>query len=361
LKPWIGSYLADLRLFRVLAHLMAHLADVERSMSTSRSVPAYLAIPPTAPLMAAAGEKHEYEIVGSSAAVRRLRLQIRRIGPHFRTVLIQGEAGTGRELVARALHEMSQGAGGPFVVCHATDIANAAADEERMEAIGRLMKIAQRGTLFLAGVGEMPLEVQGPMLNALKRYELAQVRVNASQRADLRMIASTVEDLKILVSTGRFRQELYQRLATVDIALPPLREHMEDLPELVRHFLHRSTSLYGKSIHRISESAMERMQRYRWPGNVRELESVLRNGVVQSEGRVLESCHLPMFAEEIAPERPAMGASESARLQDVVERHVLRVLKDCRGNKLRAAEVLGISRSTLYRMLDAGAPLSTVD
>jgi DNA-binding NtrC family response regulator len=281
--------------------------------------------------------------------MKRLRLQVRRIGPHFRTVLVSGEAGTGKELVARALHGM--GHGGPFVVCHA-----AAADDVLAEcegtagpvgAIGHLMTKARRGTLFFDRANEMTLETQGRLLRALRRHELA-------PRIDLRMIASTSEDMKILMSTGRFLQELYQRLATVDIALPPLRERMEDLPELARYFLGRFAPLYGRSVHEIGDEAMERMKMYRWPGNLRELESVLRNGMMQSEGKVLESRHLPVFAETSDLDSTT-STGESVRLQDVVEQHVLRVLKDCGGNKLRAAEVLGISRSTLYRMLDSGA------
>ena len=187
----------------------------------------------------------------------------------------------------------------------------------------------------------------------LRQYE-------SPQRKDLRIIASTHADLRILVSTGRFRQELHQRLATVDIALPPLRERMEDVAELARHFLGRFALLYATSVREIADEAMERMKEYRWPGNVRELESVLRKGVLQCEGEVLESRHLPLSAGTGGLEASTTDTSKSARLQDVVEQHVVRVLHDCGGNKLRAAEVLGISRSTLYRMLDAGPSVSVL-
>jgi DNA-binding NtrC family response regulator len=290
--------------------------------------------------------------------MRRLRLQVRRIGPHFRSVLVSGEAGTGKELVARALHAMSQGASGPFVACQAAELEDALveceAGAEAAGTLGRLMKRSQRGTLFLHEISEMHLEAQGRLLRVLKEYELAQGRLEAPQKMDLRMIASTSEDLRALASTGRFRQELYQRLATVDIAVPRLRERIEDLPELARYFLRRFALVYGKGVHEIADEAMERMKTYRWPGNVRELESVLLSSVLQSKGAVLESHHLPVFTEASVWEQAAVEEGGSARLQDVVEQHVLRVLKDCGGNKLRAAEVLGISRSTLYRMLGAG-------
>jgi DNA-binding NtrC family response regulator len=308
-------------------------------MSISRSA----SLCTTLPLSNAAGafseERDETEIVGNSAAMKRLRVQVRRIGPHFRAVLVSGEAGTGKEFVARALHARSYVADGPFVVCNAAD------------AIGNLLHLSQQRTLFLNGVNEMPLEAQGWLLHALGKHELAQGHLEASQRRDLRIITSTNEDLKILVSTGRFRQELYQRLATLAISLPPLRERMEDLPELARFFLDRFATAYGRRVHEIADEAMERMQRYCWPGNVRELVIALRDGVLQSEGEVLELHHLHL-AETTEPASSSLNSSESVLLQDVVYRHVLHVLKNCEGNKLRAAEMLGISRSTLYRMLD---------
>jgi DNA-binding NtrC family response regulator len=327
-------------------------------MSIYTAASSYPAFPPPKPFGTPV-ERSEFEIVGSSAVMKRLRLQVRRIGPHFRTVLVSGEAGTGKELVARKLHAMSLGASGPFVACHATALEDllveCAANAESADPLRHLMNRSQQGTLFLDGINEMPLEGQGRLLDALAKHELAQSRLEARQRTDLRMIASTCEDLRILAATGRFRQDLYQLLATVDISVPPLRERMEDLPELARCFLGRFALLYGKSVHGIADEAMERMQRYFWPENVRELEGVLRNGVLRSESEVLESHHLPVFAESTATGSTTASAAESVRLRDVVEQHVLRVLKNCGGNKLRAAEVLGISRSTLYRMLDAGA------
>ena len=169
------------------------------------------------------------------------------------------------------------------------------------------------------------------------------------------MIASTSEDLRVLVSTGLFRHELYQRLATVEIVIPPLRERVEDIPELSRRFLDQFAFETGRRAPEVAEEAMERMQDYQWPGNTDELESVLRIGAVQCEGEVLECRHLPLLGGVPKPEKSIVGVGVSLRLQEVVDQHVLRVLKDCGGNKLRAAEMLGISRSTLYRMLDTAA------
>jgi DNA-binding NtrC family response regulator len=334
-------------------------------MSISRTHASYFTDPPPGPVEVESPRPSEFEIIGTSAAMRRLRLQVQRIGPHFRTVLVSGEVGTGKELVAHALHEMSQGCSGPFVTCHAAALEDSLANLTEPEGesapsgdtIDRLVKMSQRGTLFLDGISEMPLDSQLRLLRILRRHELAQNHLE-TQRPDLRMIATTSENLKILTSAGRFRQDLYQRLATVEIVIPPLRAHLDDLPELSKRLLDRFALLYGGTAPKISHDAMERMLGYRWRGNVRELESVLRNSLLQVEGSVLEPHHLPPLADVTVSDSTTGGAGKSARLQDVVDQHVLSVLKDCRGNKLRAAEVLGISRSTLYRMLDAVAPAS---
>jgi DNA-binding NtrC family response regulator len=268
-------------------------------------------------------------------------MQVRRIGPYFRLVLVSGEAGSGKELVARALHAM--GSSGEFLVYRAAEFGNA---EDRSE-------MSSRGTPFLDRISEMRLEAQDQLLQMLKKHERAPGSQESPQRSDLRMIAATREDLRTLASAGRFRQELYQRLATLEIAVPPLRERIEDLPELASFFLRRFTMLYERGIPEIADDAVDRMRQYRWPGNVRELEDVLRDAVMRSDGGRIELHHLPEFDEKDAPS--AAAVNKGARLQDVVEQHVLHVLKDCRGNKLRAAEMLGISRSTLYRMLETGA------
>jgi len=210
--------------------------------------------------------------------------------------------------------------------------------------------MAQGGTLFFDGISEMPVEMQSRLLRVLRRQDGSQAGLAASQKMDVRIIASTREDLRVLAPAGRFLQELYQRLAMVEIALPPLRERQEDIPQLAMCFLARLALQFGRNVEAITKVAMKRLEAHPWPGNVRELESALRHSVQKCEGRVLEVGDLPVLAEE----EPAMAdALGTTRLQDVVEQHVLRVLRNCAGNKLRAAELLGISRSTLYRMLEA--------
>ena len=266
--------------------------------------------------------------------MQRLRMQVERLGPHFRTILVRGESGTGKELVARALHESSQGADDAFVVCHAATL------EDGVDCqLDGLMRRARRGTLFFDAVEEMPLRSQDRLLWAME------------QKMSTRMIASCSQDLRILAASGRFRVNLYHRLAMVEIALEPLRERAEDIPALAMYFLNLSSRFYKKSVTTIARNAMERLMEHQWPGNVRELEDAIRNGVLECRGSVLEVEHLISMTERKS------GVAETPqpmRLQDVAERHVLQVLKSCAGNKLRAAELLGISRSTLYRMLDGG-------
>jgi DNA-binding NtrC family response regulator len=309
----------------------------------------------------------ELGMIGNSAAMERLRLQVRRIGPHFRTVLIRGETGTGKELVARALHRMSSGMRGPLVVCHAAAPEDAldgcdVEGECRADPIGCLIRRAAGGTLFFDGVSEMPMEAQLRLLRELRRHEVTQSRWEtqrggrtATVRADVRVIASTGEDLRVLVAAGRFRAELYQRLAMVEITLPPLRERAEDIPALSQYFLDRFAMVYGGVGFAVSDKVVRDLQRYRWPGNVRELEAVLHNGVLGAEGTELGIEDLIPYLTEAGAEVPA-EAVRPKKLNDVVQRHVLQVLQSCAGNKLRAAEALGISRSTLYRMLDAFVP-----
>lgn len=283
------------------------------------------------------------EIVGDSAAMKRLRLQIRRIGPHFRAVLIHGERGTGKHLVARALHQESVRTDGAFVV---------AAFGNR---ISYLMKMARGGTLFFDGIDEASLELQDELLEALRRQEWSQEGLAAPQRLSTRIAASTEQDLRGLVASGRFRQELYQRIAMVQIAVPPLRERMEDVPALAMHFVAGLEKRYRQAI-TIGKDAMELLKSHCWPGNVQELEDALANAVLQNERGEIQARQLTLStaSPEIDPSETSTGdVGGTARLQEVMDRHVLRVLHDCGGNKLKAAEILGISRSTLYRMLDS--------
>jgi len=280
-------------------------------------------------------------LMGDGPAIRRLRLQIERIGPHFRTVLVRGEMGTGKELVARALHEHSNHAYEPFVTCHASWLNSL---EERHNIISRYMRVTGAGTFFLDGVEEMSIEAQRQLLVILE------------QKVSTRLIASTAVDLRRMAAAGRFRHELYSRLAMVEIVVEPLRRRVEDIPALAMHFVEQFAAQYEKQVDIVARATVERLQRHTWPGNIREFENVLRNGVLHCEGTLLEPADLSSMVEfaEANDESHVRPCGATARLQDVIDQHVLQVLRECSGNKVRAAEMLGISRSTLYRMLEGG-------
>lgn len=273
-------------------------------------------------------------MVGESAAMQRLRSQLRRIGPYFRTALIRGEAGTGKQLAARMLHGWSPAASAPFTLWDGTDART-------------LDAVPHRGSVFVDEVGELPMVAQGALLRLLQRLERAR-----GQGEPTRVITSTRHDLRILATTGRFRQDLYYRIATIEVTVPPLRERLEDIPALVQHFATTFRRNGSDGLTRITDEAMEWLEGQLWPGNVRELESALRAAAVAASGDKVEARHIAgVVAGSPTPEHH--GPKALIKLQDVVDQHVLRVLERCEGNKLRAAELLGISRSTLYRMLEA--------
>ena len=277
-------------------------------------------------------------LAGDSRAMRRLRLQVERIGPHFRTVLLRGEMGTGKERVARALHDRSGSAGDPFVVRRAASLSELAADENN-DSIRTLAQTLGGGTLFVDRAEDLSPGAQWLLLRLLE------------QRVGLRLIASTSRDLRRLMAAGRFVEELYHRLAMVEITIEPLRGRTEDIPGLAMRLVAQFAAQYNKRIDSIACEALARLEGHTWPGNLRELENVVRNGVLRCEGIVLGVDDLPSLGEPTAFTKD-QDLKTPQRLQDVIDRHVLHVMRECSGNKVRAAEVLGISRSTLYRMLE---------
>ncbi|MHB1699150.1 MAG: sigma-54 interaction domain-containing protein [Acidobacteriaceae bacterium] len=309
-----------------------------------------------------------YGMVGASTSMHRLFAQLERIGPHFRTALIAGETGTGKELVARALHDLSPGAAGPFITCNTSALVETLLESELFghtkgaftgavaDRVG-LFESANKGTLFLDEIGEMPLSAQAKLLRVLQHHEVQRVGSTQARKLEVRVVAATNRDLRPLSALGQFRQDLYYRISMVEIQLPSLRMRPDDIAPLAEHFLVQYAAQYGKAVRWIAPCAMDAMEQHTWPGNVRELENALGNAVMQAQGETLTIADLPPLQPRLRP--AATGATDDPnllRLQDVIQRHVQLVLERCSGNKLRAAELLGISRSTLYRMLDAHAP-----
>ncbi len=298
----------------------------------------------------------------------RLFAQLERIGPHFRTALLTGETGTGKELVARALHDLSPGAAGPFVVCNASAIVETLFESELFghmkgsftgalsDRMG-LFESAHHGTLFLDEIGEMPLSTQAKLLRVLQYHEVQRVGSAQSRKIEVRIVVATNRDLRALASTNQFRQDVYYRISMIEIQLPALRMRPDDISPLAHYFMARFAAQYGKDIRTIAPDTLELLEQHTWPGNVREMENVLGNAVMQADGNILSPGHLPPLAPPSHSDRGDAYQPRHTRLQDVQQNHVQAVLRQCSGNKLRAAELLGISRSTLYRMLEAGSSL----
>jgi len=326
-------------------------------MTTSCADPSYPPVGASETALNPLCDHNEPELMGCSAAMKKLRVQVQRIAPHFRSALIRGECGTGKELVARVLHASGGHAGEPFLLRDATTVEGGLRAES---PVCMFTEGPQKGTLFLDGVERLSLPAQDCLLRVLGWEEPAPRARSHLSRIDMRVIASTTNDLRTLVAAGRFRQALYQRLTAVEIVVPPLRNRAEDIPALARYFLDRFRRSYGKGARGIASDTMRRLQEYRWPGNVRELSEAIRDGVLRSDGDLLREEDLTILARPLEEEGSKPNAAASVRLQDVMERHVLGVLKDCGGNKLRAAELLGISRSTLYRMLETGTSAVTL-
>ena len=294
-------------------------------------------------------------LLGDEAGLSHVRSQVERIGPHFRLALVTGESGSGKERVARCLHLASSGADGPFVVADPARLESALLDVAQSSSatpsdLDDLLESSRGGTLFLDEVASLSLASQAALLNLLDR------QARSRGLRDARIIASTSRSLRTMAASGTFRQDLLYRISTVEIAVPSLRERKADIPGLSRRFLEKFSKLHGKSVEGLSRDALDRLCRHEWPGNVRELENVVRVAVPHCDGVKLELRHLPALQKVgLADAGLNPAAPRSIRLQDVVEEHVLEILRRCDGNKLRAAELLGISRSTLYRMLDSVA------
>lgn len=286
---------------------------------------------------------------------------IRRVAPHFRTVLVRGATGTGKELVARSLHSMSPFKNGPFVVCNCAAVVETLFESElfghmrgaftgAVEDRKGYFEQAHKGTLFLDEIGDAPPGIQAKLLRVLQDHKVQRVGSPTLREVDLQVITATNRDLRAMVAEKQFREDLYYRIAPVEIVLPRLFERMEDLPLLERHFLERFANQYRKPLVGISRKAQILLASYAWPGNVRELENVFAHACMMSQGEVIDVHDLP---EAIRNAQFSMNnaATELCSLEEVQRRHILGVLKLVKNNKNEAASILGISRTTLYRYL----------
>ncbi|HUO15043.1 MAG TPA: sigma-54 dependent transcriptional regulator [Verrucomicrobiae bacterium] len=300
-------------------------------------------------------------IVSRSPLMLEVFAKIRRVAPHFRTTLLTGATGTGKELVARALHRLSPAQKDRFVAVNCSGLVENLAESElfgyargaftgAVQDRAGLFESADRGTIFLDEVGELTLAVQSKLLRVLQDRQVRRVGASASRAVDLRVVAATNRDLRAMVRDGKFREDLYYRLAVVEIALPGLANRREDLPLLQRHFLQKFAAEYRKSIAGLTRRAQSRMATYSWPGNVRELENVIGNACMMAEGKFLDVDDLPQWLQATQADQLVMDESHLS-LEEVQRRHILRVLEAVGGNKMRAAEILGVGRATIYQIL----------
>ena len=287
--------------------------------------------------------------------------RIRRVAPHFKTALVTGATGTGKELVARALHRLSGATPQRFVVCNCSALVESLVESELFGYVkgaftganqdrAGLFESADGGTLFLDEIGELSPGTQAKLLRVLQDHQVRRVGSSSSRNVDVRVIAATNRDLRAMVSEGTFREDLYYRLAVVEIGLPRLEDRREDLPLLQRYFVEKYALEYQKPIAGLTRRAQGRMAAYSWPGNIRELENVIGNACMMADGRFVDINDLPERLREA--QRDDSRTDEALfSLEEAQRRHIMRVLDRVGGNKLRAARILGVGRTTIYKLL----------
>jgi two-component system response regulator HydG len=300
-------------------------------------------------------------LIGAGVAMRELGMSVDRVARSASPVLIVGETGTGKELVARAIHFESDRRDAPFVTVSCAALPEAMLESELFgHAAGAFPGVARRrrgifaeadgGTIFLDEVADLPLSLQGKLLRVLESGEVRAIGENTAQTVDVRCIASTHADLAALVRARHFREDLFFRLNVLPIRIPPLRERREDLPSLVEHFLARAQDRAKESVRRrFTTDALRAIETHSWPGNVRELENVIQRLVVSTRSEI-DGAAVRAAVTPVSPGDPTdVLAAAHLSLNDVEERYVEAVLRQAGGNKLNAAAILGIDVSTLYR------------
>ena len=296
------------------------------------------------------------QIIGNSPALESVLEQVEQVAPTDSTVLIQGETGTGKELISRAIHNLSARCGRPFIKLNCAAIPFDLLESELFghekgaftgaiaQKIGRF-ELADKGTLFLDEVGDIPLALQPKLLRVLQEQEFERLGSGRTHQVDVRLVAATHRNLVDMVKQGEFRSDLYYRLNVFPIPLPPLRARREDIPALVEHFVQIYARRMGKQIEHIPSETMSALVSYPWPGNIRELQNFIERSVIVSAGNVLEP---PLASLKSAVEAESLGP---ITLEDAERDHIRKTLEQTRwvvSGPNGAAARLGIKRSTLY-------------
>jgi formate hydrogenlyase transcriptional activator len=307
------------------------------------------------------------QIIGRSAALRRVLRQVEVVAPTDSGVLIQGETGTGKELIAQAVHNRSRRRDRPFIKVNCAAIPSGLLESElfgheKGAFTGAIMRkpgrfeLADKGTLFLDEVGDIPLELQAKLLRVLQEHEFERLGSTRTQQVDVRVIAATHRDLKQMVEEGSFRSDLYYRLHVFPLTVPPLRDRREDIPFIVRHFVEKYCQRMNRQIETISPHTIEALKDYAWPGNVRELQNFIERAVILSPGTSLRA---PL--DELTQETVQSTPTHLSTLEEMEREHVLRALKESNwitGGPKGAAAKLGMKRTTLaYRIRKLRIPV----
>jgi DNA-binding NtrC family response regulator len=339
-KPWENERL--LSILRTQVELHRALREAERLAGENR-------------LLNAQGRP---DFIATAPSMMPIRETITRVAPSDANVLITGEHGTGKEVVARTVHALSLRASRSFIAVNIGGLAEGVFESElmghvkgaftdaRTDRIGRF-ELANAGTIFLDEIGNLPLRQQPKLLRVIESGEIERVGSSRSQHVDVRIISATNSDLEGAVRAGQFREDLLFRLNTVELHLPPLRERREDIPLLAMHFLAQYASRYRRPIHAIDNAALQSMMQYSWPGNIRELEHTLERAVLMCRGEQIEAGDLALGIQ-----RSSSQNLEELSLEAVETILIRKALQRFQGNVSHAADALGLSRGALYRRME---------
>lgn len=287
---------------------------------------------------------------------------VQRIAPCDVNVMITGETGTGKELLARAIHHMSARSPRPIVAFSCANLPESLVEDELFghekgaftgamtQRRGRI-ESADQSTLFLDEIGDLGLGLQPKLLRVLQEQSFQRLGGNNTVSVNIRVICATHRNLAEMVKEGKFREDLYYRLNVVQMHLPPLRERLDDIPLLAQHFLEKSAEQFKRKAKRFSQQALHALEEYAWPGNVRELLNTIQRGVVLSEGQSLEIWHLPAIMRN-GFETPQANRSYEDAVREFKRRLVLRTLRECGWRKAESARTLGVARGYLHRLIN---------